>query len=290
MCLWARPWVANSCGFDLSLPSDKLAVDVGLRRACRSSRPGDEGHSLSFCAIRRRSCSGPSTRARTRAHASTSRFSLVHGTAATSTSAWPTRNTATQPHKSRSADYRRAKGAGNKEALAAARAVRRRLLWLLESHAPSPDRYLLVSRVRQNKTEVRRAAFTCGGMSSFGLQFVLRRRRHVLTKHRSAGRRRADRRGLGSWTNLAESVDRASVWIVNVAFSWALFGNEACWRHGRSGRPGERDDVTAARSSGTRSAEKRNKEFSGHIMRVASLIVSTLLSTKNQLQNSELGK
>lgn len=43
-------------------------MDVGLRRACRSSRPGYEGHSLSFCAIRRRSCSGPSTRARTRVH------------------------------------------------------------------------------------------------------------------------------------------------------------------------------------------------------------------------------
>lgn len=35
-------------------------------RACRSSRPGYEGHSLSFCAIRRRSCSGPSTHTRTR--------------------------------------------------------------------------------------------------------------------------------------------------------------------------------------------------------------------------------
>lgn len=112
------------------------------------------------------------------------------------------------------------------------------------------SRHLIVTcwcRVSAKTRRRRGAAFTCRGMSSFGLHFVLRRRRHVLTEHRSAGRRRAERRGLDSWTNLSESVDRASAWIVNVAFSWALFGNEARWRHCRSGWLEERDDVTAAR-------------------------------------------
>lgn len=235
--VWPRP---------LGLLSDKLAVDVGLRRAEQCGPVGR--HDLGTRATRYLSVlsvdAAAQAPAHEHAHAYTyvSFFSLIHDTATTSTSAWRTRNTVTQPFDSRLADYRRIKDTGNKEALAAARAVRRRLLWLLENHESSPDRYLLVPRVRQHNTTRCGAAFTCRGMSSFGLHFVLRRRRHVL-----AGRRRAGRRGLDSWTNLSESVDRASAWIVNVAFSWALFGNEAWWRHCRSGWLEERDDVTAAR-------------------------------------------
>lgn len=42
-------------------------------------------------------------------------------------------------------------------------------------------------------------------------------------------------------------LDATWVWIVNVAFSWALFGKEAWWRHRRSGWLEERDDVITRR-------------------------------------------
>lgn len=155
--VWPRP---------LSLLSDKLAVDVGLRRA---EQCGPDGrHDLGTRATRYLSTlsGGPAAQvpAHEHAHAYTyvSCFSLIHDTATTSTSAWRTRNTVPQPFESRLADYRRIKDAGNKEAHAAARAVRWRLLWLLENHESSPDRYLLVPRVRQNKAEVRSRVYLLG--------------------------------------------------------------------------------------------------------------------------------
>lgn len=42
-------------------------------------------------------------------------------------------------------------------------------------------------------------------------------------------------------------LDATWVWIVNVAFSWALFGKEAWWRHLRSDRLGERRGVITLR-------------------------------------------
>lgn len=155
--VWPRP---------LGLFSDKLDVNVGLRRAeqCGPVGRNDPGtRATRYLSVL---SGGAAAQAPAHEHAHTytyvSCFSLIHGTATTSTSAWRTRNTVTQASKSRLADYRRLKDAGNKEALAAARAVRRPLLWLLENHESSPDRYLLVARVRQNITEVRSRVYLQG--------------------------------------------------------------------------------------------------------------------------------
>lgn len=85
---------------------------------------------------------------------------------------------------------------------------------------------------KQHKSSSSRSSFTCREMSSFRFGFLLRRRRHVCTDLESAaGRKRSVWQTkipalffLKSWTN-------TSVWNVNVAFSWALFGNGAWWRH-----------------------------------------------------------
>lgn len=119
------------------------------------------------------------------------------------------------------------------------------ILWLLIWDAEVTKAFLRIYK-KVWKTTQQLRSFTCRGTSSFGFHFLLGRRWHVCSDPPSAARRNQSVRQTKTCFILPLIDHYTSDWIVNVAFSWALFGNDAWWRHrGPSGVEWreERNDV-----------------------------------------------
>lgn len=85
---------------------------------------------------------------------------------------------------------------------------------------------------RKKKQPNQTGKFTCREMSAFGFHLLLGGRRHACSDVQSAaGRNRTVQTKQISALFCLKTVHYSSVCIVNVAFSWALFRNDAWWRH-----------------------------------------------------------